>query len=158
MNEAAFLAQLTDEPDDDVTLLVYADWLEDDGQHTKADFIRAQEKSRRLTNSRAGVRRTAREVVALGSRLPQSWLEIVSRPRLMKSNWAGVAWVGGLPRRNWDYREINWCCGLEFQPGGTLRVTPRSLVRGIDTERSVPRQIVQEGLFKRGRGVRWAPS
>jgi uncharacterized protein (TIGR02996 family) len=40
--EQDFLAALEAAPDDDVTRLVYADWLEDQGQSARAEFIRVQ--------------------------------------------------------------------------------------------------------------------
>lgn len=40
--EAAFLAAITETPDDDTPRLVYADWLEEHGQSDRAEFIRVQ--------------------------------------------------------------------------------------------------------------------
>jgi len=40
--ETAFLRQMEDDPDDDETALVYADLLEDKGQLTRAELVRAQ--------------------------------------------------------------------------------------------------------------------
>ncbi|MCR9200156.1 MAG: TIGR02996 domain-containing protein [Planctomycetaceae bacterium] len=38
----AFLEQITADPDDDTNRLVFADWLEEDGQFERAEFIRVQ--------------------------------------------------------------------------------------------------------------------
>jgi uncharacterized protein (TIGR02996 family) len=89
MDHDAFLGPLTEHPDDDATLLVYADWLEDHGEPGRAAFLRAQERSRRLTHSRRGFLTACREAIALGTRLPPDWLRIVSRPRLLGTAWAG---------------------------------------------------------------------
>jgi uncharacterized protein (TIGR02996 family) len=68
MDHNAFLGPLTEHPDDAATLLVYADWLEDHGEPGRAAFLRAQERSRRLTHSRRGFLTACREAIALGTR------------------------------------------------------------------------------------------
>jgi uncharacterized protein (TIGR02996 family) len=40
--EDAFLEAITEQPDDDAVRLVFADWLEENGQPRRADFIRVQ--------------------------------------------------------------------------------------------------------------------
>src|SRR5262245_36424866 len=42
MNDAAFLEDIIEHPDDDAPRLVYADWLDDHDQHDRAEFIRLQ--------------------------------------------------------------------------------------------------------------------
>src|SRR5262249_15704709 len=42
MNHDAFLQAIRDEPDNDIPRLVYADWLEENGQAERAEFIRTQ--------------------------------------------------------------------------------------------------------------------
>lgn len=42
MNHETFLQAIRDEPDDDIPRLVYADWLEENGQAERAEFIRTQ--------------------------------------------------------------------------------------------------------------------
>jgi uncharacterized protein (TIGR02996 family) len=41
-HEDAFLQAIIESPDDDVPRLVFADWLDDHGQHERAEFIRVQ--------------------------------------------------------------------------------------------------------------------
>jgi uncharacterized protein (TIGR02996 family) len=41
-HDEAFLQAILDVPDDDSPRLVYADWLEEQGQMDKAEFIRVQ--------------------------------------------------------------------------------------------------------------------
>src|SRR5262245_39367867 len=38
----AFLESILETPEDDVPRLIYADWLEDHGDHDRAEFIRLQ--------------------------------------------------------------------------------------------------------------------
>jgi uncharacterized protein (TIGR02996 family) len=42
MDDTALLAAIRAEPDDDTVRLAYADWLEENGQPERADFIRCQ--------------------------------------------------------------------------------------------------------------------
>jgi uncharacterized protein (TIGR02996 family) len=42
MMDAAFLEDITENPDDDAPRLIYADWLDDNGQADRAEFIRLQ--------------------------------------------------------------------------------------------------------------------
>jgi uncharacterized protein (TIGR02996 family) len=46
MSEEAFLAALAAEPDDDLTRLAFADWLDDNGQPERAEAVRRERKSR----------------------------------------------------------------------------------------------------------------
>ena len=39
-NEANFLAAIRENPDDDAVRLIFADWLEDQGDTDRAEFIR----------------------------------------------------------------------------------------------------------------------
>src|SRR5262245_51717677 len=48
MNEAAFLAEIRERPDDDAPRLVFGDWLDENGRPEWAEFIRAQIELTRL--------------------------------------------------------------------------------------------------------------
>ena len=48
-DHAAFLAAVTANPDDDLPRLVYADWLEENGEAARAEFIRIQCELERCT-------------------------------------------------------------------------------------------------------------
>jgi uncharacterized protein (TIGR02996 family) len=47
MTESAFLADILEHPDDDTPRLIYADWLDDNGQPKRAQFIRVQVEAER---------------------------------------------------------------------------------------------------------------
>src|SRR4051812_27422284 len=81
MTEEAFLHQLRERPDDAVTMLVYADWLDDEGRADEAEFLRLQ-------TAGAGARR---RLTKLADLLPRPWLREVSRPRLEGTCWVGVS-------------------------------------------------------------------
>jgi uncharacterized protein (TIGR02996 family) len=60
--EAGFLQDICENPDDDLPRLVYADWLEDNGDPDRAEFIRVQVRRARLGEDPAAgplVRRAA---------------------------------------------------------------------------------------------------
>src|SRR5262249_4791863 len=48
MNEETFLAALRESPDDEVTWLALADWLDEDGQGQRADLVRLVRRLRAL--------------------------------------------------------------------------------------------------------------
>src|SRR5262245_22457040 len=48
MNEAAFLSALHESPNDEVTWLALADWLDDDGQSQRAELVRLVRRLRTL--------------------------------------------------------------------------------------------------------------
>jgi uncharacterized protein (TIGR02996 family) len=48
MNDAAFLQAIREHPDDDTHRLVYADWLDENGNPERAEFIRVQTELARL--------------------------------------------------------------------------------------------------------------
>src|SRR5688500_14989487 len=54
MNADAFLDALRDDPDDDTTRLVYADWLDEHGECERAGFIRLAVRLERLPGGHPG--------------------------------------------------------------------------------------------------------
>ena len=80
-DESDFLRMLLDNPADDNTRMVYADWLDDLGDpesRAKAHFLRV---SVRLTGpiQRVGWRARRQELRALAQELPEEWLAVVSK-------------------------------------------------------------------------------
>jgi uncharacterized protein (TIGR02996 family) len=95
-DEAALLRLLKKRPDDLDALLVYADLLDEQGDDARAEFLRLQ---RRLLDMRHGARGLigqSRQLVKLGKKLPADWLDVVSRPRLGGTCWAGRDSAGRL--------------------------------------------------------------
>jgi uncharacterized protein (TIGR02996 family) len=87
-DDSAFLKQLSDDPADLATPLVYADWLDDNGASDRAEFLRLQQQVLRLRHRQKGFGEMSRQLLALGEKLEPAWLAVVSRPRL-----AGTCWV-----------------------------------------------------------------
>jgi uncharacterized protein (TIGR02996 family) len=106
-DDVAFLAQLSDDPADVATLLVYADWLDDGGDGERAAFLRLQHEVLRLRHRQKGFSESSRRLLRLGKRLDAQWLAVVSRPRL-----AGTCWSGSED----DGVYMVW----RFLPGGVL--------------------------------------
>jgi len=79
-----FLHALLKDPGDDVTRLVYADWLEERGDEaslTQAEFLRLEVNfaTERVTRGKRNARRNRLHVLA--ARLETRWLRIVIRQR-----------------------------------------------------------------------------
>lgn len=71
----SFLQAIREAPEDDTPRLIYADWLDEQGQSERAEFIRAQIQIAQLSSGSrraAIVRRRARELLAAHSEL---WLK-----------------------------------------------------------------------------------
>jgi uncharacterized protein (TIGR02996 family) len=70
----AFLGSIHDDPDDDAPRLVYADWLEEQGDGERAEFIRLQCQLERLAEDDAGVPALARRERELRRRHGKGWV------------------------------------------------------------------------------------
>jgi uncharacterized protein (TIGR02996 family) len=114
VNENRFLRQVDEHPDDLAALLVYADWLDDQGDEVRAGFLRLQQEVLRLRHYRpGGFRPKSAALLKLGRALDPAWLAVVSRPRLAGTCWSGTDSLDG-----WDI----W----RFLPGGVLNYTSGS--------------------------------
>jgi uncharacterized protein (TIGR02996 family) len=80
--EQAFLADILAQPDDDTPRLVYADWLEEQGEAARAEFIRLQVERERLG------RQKSREARRQARQLRHRERQLLARHR--------QAWLGGL--------------------------------------------------------------
>src|SRR5437868_11537865 len=70
--EAAFLQQLSDRPEDDHTRLVYADWLEERGD-ARARLLRLEVELAALADGDRGYAEREAELEALRSGLDADW-------------------------------------------------------------------------------------
>lgn len=107
-NETPFLQLLETDPLDDVTRAVYADWLEENGDADRSEFLRLQLAVGTLP-AESQERRTAQErFELLHARLDAAWLRVVDplarlgELSLRARRWAirlGVLTVGDLCQR-----------------------------------------------------------
>jgi len=79
--EGAFLADIAEHPDDDAPRLIYADWLEEHGNHARAEFIRTQVALARLTSDSPRRRQLAARARELLGKHGKKWAGAV-RPIL----------------------------------------------------------------------------
>lgn len=80
---AALLKAICENPDDDTPRLVFADWLQENGEEARAEFIRLQVRhAERLRHAAPNTEKFAR-------RARELWLE------------HGVQWRADLPAANW---------------------------------------------------------
>jgi uncharacterized protein (TIGR02996 family) len=107
MTELAFLEQLRKHPKDVVTPLVYADWLDEQGDARRADFLRLQAAAGDCARGPVLDELIAR-LRAVSEPLPAEWLAVVSRPRLVGTVWAGAATKGAY--YIFRYREAGGLC------------------------------------------------
>src|SRR5262245_54845051 len=75
--EDDFLAHICEQPEDDTPRLIYADWLEDHGNHARAEFIRSQIELARLTSDSPRRRQLAAQARELLSKHGKKWTAVV---------------------------------------------------------------------------------
>jgi uncharacterized protein (TIGR02996 family) len=80
--DADFLANLLADPADDDTRLVYADWLDEQGDPfstAKAEFLRATAQLAALTDRKKDKKELEKRLQELAAGLDTDWLAVVSR-------------------------------------------------------------------------------
>jgi uncharacterized protein (TIGR02996 family) len=78
MSYPAFLAAIRDNPEDDLPRLVCADWLDDHGQHDRAEFIRVQLELSRGVSPRSRARELLVRLRALIREHRTRWLGLLA--------------------------------------------------------------------------------
>src|SRR5436190_11923489 len=118
MNHEAFLSDVIEHPDDDAPRLVYADWLEDNDDPERAEFIRLQCRLARLPNvhpDRAALEKREAQLLRAHER----------------------QWGKGITRY---LKDASWCRGFiesVYLPAGDLieqaeRIFARAPIRAVD--------------------------
>ncbi len=85
MKEEGFLRALRDDLAGDTTLLVYADWLEDQGDTvsaSKAEFLRLTVEQTRPARPKKGRKAIEQRLQQLAATLDTGWLAVVSRLKI----------------------------------------------------------------------------
>jgi uncharacterized protein (TIGR02996 family) len=78
-DERAFVRMIAAEPGDGGTRLVYADWLEEQGEADQAAFLRLEAQLAHTPVTHANFARLTREFQALHARLDPLWLARIDR-------------------------------------------------------------------------------
>jgi uncharacterized protein (TIGR02996 family) len=108
--DAAFIQAILADPRSDTARLVYADWLDDQGD-PRGEYIRIEKAltAKRLSRSKAESLRT--QLLSLRKRIPRSWLAVFDQPGMMRANptpfpagWFGCELEG--------YREVDGTYGV----------------------------------------------
>jgi uncharacterized protein (TIGR02996 family) len=101
-HEEAFMRDIADSPDDDTPRLVFADWLEDNGQPERAEFIRVQCARARLEFDAPGreMERGRPDFRGAGGGPTPPGAALRELERREQRLWRrhGDAWRGALPR------------------------------------------------------------
>ncbi|AMV28880.1 hypothetical protein VT84_31090 [Gemmata sp. SH-PL17] len=103
-DEESFLAKVLESPADDTTRLVFADWLDEQGDaesKLKAQFLRTTVRFKTTGNTTDEIEARRKELQPLAAQLPTDWLAVVSWMKL-EGCPAKRAPVGSL----WHYRPL----------------------------------------------------
>ena len=84
LNEAAFLDAIKAGPEDQVTRLVYADWLEERGESSRSEYVRLNEELLALigsaalkeTTTQTQIRRLRGRLRKIGTSIDPAWVAI----------------------------------------------------------------------------------
>ena len=101
-------------PDDTDAIVVYADWLEEQGDLPRATFLRLQLQLRATKVSHPKLLERGRALFDLGKTLPREWVAAMSQPKLAGTAWDGHDDDGSLVWRFLASGMINYT-----QPSGT---------------------------------------
>jgi uncharacterized protein (TIGR02996 family) len=122
MHDPAFLAHLKSHPEDDAALLVYSDWLDDQGDSARAEFLRLQNDALRRGHEDAALPGLIARLREIGRTLPEDWLAIISRPRLDGTVWAGEdSAMGYLIYRFLETHVLSYTSGTGSFANGTWK-------------------------------------
>ena len=95
---------------DHATRLVYADWLEEQGDHERAEYMRLQDSVVELADG--GARDIVRQrIIELDRKLDAAWRVIVARPQIVqcKSTSCPGDWGSLAPTHRTDMRVCGQC-------------------------------------------------
>jgi uncharacterized protein (TIGR02996 family) len=81
-DEAVFLSALRERPDDETARLVYADWLEENGQPERAEFLRTEKELTELPEGDGRAAELRARLRELAAGLSPAWLAVVSKPAI----------------------------------------------------------------------------
>jgi uncharacterized protein (TIGR02996 family) len=102
-DEAAFLRAIVENPNDDAVRLVFADWLDEQGQSARADFIRVQIERANLPANDARQAKLKERDLALRKQHAKEW-------RSQLPNLNGISWqrfwrgfVSGAEVQRWKF-------------------------------------------------------
>ena len=134
-DEKALLAAIRDHPDEDTPRLMLADWLQDNGQPERAEFIRVQVEASRLRWNDPRWKSLAEQAKKLfeahGEEWigPLGWLSPGGKTEVRVTETSADGWGGGV--------ELNW---VDSQPNDMGDVRP-GYESCIEFHRGFPRRV-----------------
>jgi uncharacterized protein (TIGR02996 family) len=124
MSEADFLAAIREEPEDDATRLVYADWLDDHGD-PRAEYLRVEHAVRVLRAPQHD------RLTVLRSQLDRAWLRAV-HDGLLGPDWAIVLQAYHLEHRPTLLQALREVLGLPPEEAEAPALScPREIARDL---------------------------
>jgi uncharacterized protein (TIGR02996 family) len=112
--EAGFLKLLREAPEDDTTRLVYADWLEGEGERERADFLRTVCKLAAPSVHRKKAPMLRERLIKLSSASEAAWRALVARPPIERCGFelrfrCPKRWTALAPTATPDVRRCGTC-------------------------------------------------
>jgi uncharacterized protein (TIGR02996 family) len=162
--ERAFLLAIAAQPDDDTRKLAFADWLDEQGDHPRAEYIRGQIALAQVTvDSEVYVRR-----IAPGQVTPESerYVELIERGRdLFEAHHA--EWESGLRRQGAIHVDFHkgFPTSIRIQAADYLKngqeifaTAPVTSVKLVQCTDSLLEELVASPIFARVRNLGFAMS
>lgn len=84
--EQSFLDAIAREPGDDALRAVYGDWLDENGRHDEAEFLRAQLEIKALTPDAPRFQQLSTVMRTLAPKMSPEWRRTVAQPALENCN------------------------------------------------------------------------
>src|SRR5262245_52917155 len=111
----AFLRAICKNPDDDTPRLVFADWLQENGEEERAEFIRVQCEAARLAAGDGRLAGLVRRAAELQQQFGKKWLGELPVPDKESIKWVEAPdWLDG------ETFDRGFACLLRVQSTGTL--------------------------------------
>jgi uncharacterized protein (TIGR02996 family) len=116
MNEReALLRAICDNPDEDTPRLVFADWLQENGDEERAEFIRLQCEAARLAADDGRLEELIRRAGGLQRQFGKRWLNELPVPDKAQIGWKEApGWLDG------ETFDRGFACQLFVQTAGLL--------------------------------------
>jgi uncharacterized protein (TIGR02996 family) len=135
-DDSTFIAGIQATPDDDARRLVYADWLEEQGQTEKAEYLRVVNALSELPNEAPLRRRLVRRLLIVSDQIDERWRDAVAR----RFDLVVEGLLGGA--LNVILKAVRWLTG-----GRAIgEMTPHEQTRAIVLRRGIRREEAEAEL------------
>ena len=84
--EAGFIEEIQEHPEDEVTRLVYADWLEDHGKLSEAEYLRTEAQLAKLPLESPEAPQLRNQLWQAWATVDRRWLMTFTQPRMVRAN------------------------------------------------------------------------